>query len=252
MSVYGFKSAAIFLVLESKFSELNVIKKYLVIFSLAISSFAVHSAGLGDFVQGMSKAKELASDAKDAVKQTQESTDSASAVTTSVLKRSNTEWLIKYPRAQIQQDFYNPLEIISFPLSKPSDGESTTQYSLPLEGKVIILSYKHEADDSPLLIQRHYDAILSKQGFERVVVCANACKNMGGEAAWMGMLDANKKMSSGSFPDEPLLLIAYKVNAVAIIAVGKSANAPYVSYIQLVEGSISNRVELDAWIASRK
>jgi hypothetical protein len=245
--------------LEFKFSENIVVKKSLAIFVFALTclaNFGAHSAGLGDLVQGVSKAKELANDAKDAVKQAQEQVqepaDSSASASTSVLKRANAEWLTKYPRAQIQQDFYNPLEIISFPLSKPADGETTTQYAVTLEGKVIIVSYKHEADDSPLLIQRHYDALLGKQGFTRVVVCANACKNMGGEAAWMGMLDVNKKMATGSFPEEPLLLIAYKANAVALIAVGKSANAPYVSYIQLVEGSISSRTELDAWLASRK
>lgn len=225
---------------------------------MAVVSFGADSAGLGDLLQGVSRAKELVNDAKDAkeaVKQTQESVDSVTAAnvaTVSILKRSGTEWLTTYPRARIQQEFFNPLEIINFPLTKPSDGESTTQYSVPLEGKVIALSHKHEADDSPLLIQRHYDAILAKQGFERVVVCANACKNMGGESSWMGMLDANKKMATGSFPEEPLLLIAYKADALALIAVGKSANAPYVSYVQLVEGAISSRSELDAWLISRK
>jgi hypothetical protein len=246
--------------IEFKFSESDVIKKSLIIFSLIVTNHAAQAAGLGDILQGVSKAKEIASDAKDAVKQvqeqtqeqTQESTNTSPAAPVSVLKRAGMEWLTKYSRSQIQQDFYNPLEIISIPLSKPSDGESTTQYSIPIEGKVVILSYKHEADDSPLLIQRHYDAILAKQGFERVVVCSNGCKNMGGEAAWMGMLDVNKKMATGSFPEEPLLLIAHKANAVAFVAVGKSANAPYVSYIQLVEGAISSRTELDAWLASRK
>jgi hypothetical protein len=229
-----------------------VLRNSVIVVAISIASLAVHSAGLGDLVQGVSKGKELVNDAKDAVKQTQESVDSATAASASLLKRSGLEWLIKYPRAQIQQEFFNPLEIISFPLTKPSDGESTTQYAVPLEGKVIMLSYKHEADDSPLLIQRHYDALLAKQGYERVVVCANACKNMGGEASWMGMLDVNKKMATGSFPEEPLLLIAYKANAVALIAVGKSTSAPYVSYVQLVEGTISSKTELDTWLASRK
>jgi hypothetical protein len=229
-----------------------MIKNSIIIFAMSTVSLAAHSAGLGDLVQGISKAKELASDAKDAIKQTQDSVDSTTAAAASVFKRSNTEWLTKYPRAQVQHEFFNPLEIINFPLTKPSDGESTTQYSVPVEGKLVATSYKHEADDSPLLIQRHYDAVLAKAGYERVVVCANSCKSMGGEASWMGMLDVNKKMATGSFPEEPLMLIAYKTNAVALIAVGKSTNAPYVSYVQLVEGTISSRTELDAWLASRK
>lgn len=167
-------------------------------------------------------------------------------------RRIEPDWFTIYPRAQVRREFVNPFDSVILPLSQPAVGATTTRYAMPMEGKVTMLQYSHEADDSPLLIQRHYDALLAQQGYERVIACASPCPAASAAVYWMKMLDPNGKMDHWAFPDAPRVLIGYKADAMAFVAVGKNNNYAYTSFVKLVDGAITNRTDLDAWLASLK
>jgi thiol-disulfide isomerase/thioredoxin len=161
------------------------------------------------------------------------------------------EWLQDYPRSKLAKTFYNPFDRAVIPLSTPKAGATSTRYQVPIEGKVTMRQYFHEADDSPLLIMRYYDAALAQQGFERVILCNNApCVPSSGGAYYLKMLDPSRSMDSNYFPGDPLVMIAYKADAIAFVAVGRNVNHPITSFIKLVEGNITDRPALDKWQAS--
>jgi thiol-disulfide isomerase/thioredoxin len=169
--------------------------------------------------------------------------------------RIKPDWLTRYPGADLRKEFINPFDTVTLPLTMPAIGATTTRYAVPMEGKVTMLQYNHRVGDSPWLIQRHYDALLAEQGFNRVIACATPCPTASGQVYWMKMLDPNTVMDGGAFPWAPTILIGHKDNAMAFVAVGKSvyeSSAPYTSFVKIIEGSITDRSDLDAWLASLK
>ncbi len=168
--------------------------------------------------------------------------------------RAEPNWLTPYPRAQLRKQHVDPLKRTSIPLSQPATvNADTTRYMVRMEGKTTMLQYRHEADDSPLLIQRHYDAVLAQAGFERVIVCVDACPKSGGGAYWMQSLDPTpRQMDSSFFPNAPTVLVGHKSNAMIFVAIGMNSNFPYASFVKLVEGQYLNRNELQEWLDSLK
>jgi hypothetical protein len=168
--------------------------------------------------------------------------------------RAEPNWLAPYPRAQLRKQYVDPLKRTSIPLSQPATvNADTTRYMVRMEGKTTMLQYRHEADDSPLLIQRHYDAVLAQAGFERVVVCVDACPKSGGGAFWMQSLDPKPhQMDYFFFPNAPIVLVGHKSNAMVFVAIGPNSNFPYATFIKIVEGQYLNRSELQEWLDSLK
>lgn len=229
-------------------------KKCLVVCVLAASAFAAQAADFGQVLRGLSDLqKAVQQGGATAIQQgtSAENVDQAKPISRGSNRREP-DWMVRYPRAQLRKEFLNPFDRASIPLTMPGVGAASTRFAVPVEGKITMLQYDHEADDSPLLIQRHYDALLAQQGFERVIACASPCPTQYGAVHWMKMLDPNRIVDSNFFPDAPLILIGYKANAVAFVAVGKSPNVPYASFVKLVEGAITDRSDLDAWLASLK
>ncbi len=225
---------------------LKLINAILAVYIIAASSLTAQAASLGDVFNVISNVQRAAQQDRPAGSNNSEHP----AIFGS--NRSEPDWLTRYPRASLSKEFVNPFDTVSIPLTMPSVDATTTRYAVPMEGKVTMLQYRHEADDSLLLIQRHYDAILAQQGFERVIVCAKPCPSSGGAAHWMKMLDPNSKVDYFNFPVAPQILIGYKANAMVFVAIGKNPNLPYASFIKLVEGTITNRSDLNAWLASLK
>jgi hypothetical protein len=167
--------------------------------------------------------------------------------------RSNEpNWLQPYARSQLIRQHLDPLQRTSLPLSMPARVGEAARYSVDLEGKVTLLQYRHQADDSPLLIQRHYDAVLAQAGFERVMVCAEPCPTSGGAARWMNLLDRSRQIDYSFFPDAPTVLVAHKANAIAFVAIGKNSNFPFGTTIKLIEGTYTNPDQLKTWLDSLK
>ena len=72
-----------------------------------------------------------------------------------------------YPRAQGHgRAPSNRLEAGALPISPPerAKGKNESRWRLPYEGQVSMQQYKHPADDSPLLIARHYAGQLQGAG----------------------------------------------------------------------------------------
>ncbi len=237
--------------------EFELIKKILSGFIWVGLAVSARASGLEDLLKGVG-------DIQRTVQQAQSATGMAPAspavsavpvaapIPTAGSRRIEPEWFHIYPRAQVRKEFVNPLDSVILPLTQPAVGATTTRYAVPMEGKVTMLQYSHEADDSPLLIQRHYDALLAQQGYERVIACASPCPTASAAVYWMKMLDPNGKMDHWAFPDAPRVLIGYKADAMAFVAVGKNNNYPYTSFVKLVDGAFTNRADLNAWLASLK
>lgn len=223
-----------------------MIKKALFTCMLAAACHA-QAAGFADLLKGVADLQRTVQQGQAAVGA---NTTSATAVFGS--KRNEPDWLPAYPRAQLRKEFVNPFDTVVMPLTQPALSATTTRYAVPMEGKVTMLQYSHEVDDSPLLIQRHYDALLAQQGFERAMACSSPCPVQSAPVYWMKMLDPNIKADSNYFPDAPVVLIGYKANAMVFVAIGKNVNVPYTTFVKLVEGNITNRADLDAWLATFK
>jgi thiol-disulfide isomerase/thioredoxin len=167
-------------------------------------------------------------------------------------QRAEPAWLPAYPRSELSKEFMDPLQRTVLPLTMPAAGSKQTRYAVNMEGKVTMLQYKHQTDDSPLAIQRHYDSFLAQAGYGRVLVCTNPCPASGGAAHWMGMLDPNRSADYFNFPNAPTILVGHKENSMVFVAIGKSSNAPYASYIKIVEGSYLDKAELTSYLDSLK
>ncbi len=223
-----------------------MIKKILATGLLAAAAHA-QAAGFADLLKGVADLQRTVQQGQAAI-----GANTTTPATVFGSNRTEPDWLPAYPRAQLRKEFVNPFDTVVMPLTQPALSATTTRYAVPMEGKVTMLQYSHEADDSPLLIQRHYDALLAQQGFERAMACSSPCPAQSASVYWMKMLDPNNKVVDGLFPAAPVVLIGYKANAIALIAIGKSYNAPYTTFVKLVEGNITNRADLDAWLATFK
>lgn len=178
--------------------------------------------------------------------------DSATNSATQIGKRYQPDWLSPYPRAELKKEFFNPFEASTIPLSMPEAGATSARYAVAAEGQTTMLQYLHQRDDSPTLIQRHYDALLAQHGFERFIECAIPCATGGFENNWMPMLDPARAASRLFFPNRPSYLVAYKANAIAVVAIGRWGDDRYSSFIKIIDGRITNRRDLDEYIATLK
>ena len=160
-------------------------------------------------------------------------------------------WLPPYARSTLTKEFTNPLDFVQVPVHFAGTGSQATRHLIGMEGKITMLQYKHQTDDSPLLIRRHYDALLAQNGFERVIACniPNTCPTVSAGHSLARRLDPKGSVDSNAVPDNATILIGYKADAVALIAIGKY-NYAYSTFVGLVEGTMTNPSELTTWLAS--
>ncbi|WP_457444884.1 TlpA family protein disulfide reductase [Roseateles sp. P5_E4] len=163
-----------------------------------------------------------------------------------------------YPRAQQMGRYDNPLEAGALPISPPEraqGGNRTSRWRLPYEGSVVMTQYKHEADDSPLLVARHYAGQLREQGFELITVCDFPCKAADGaeDAAvyWFHELDLAKKLTWQAFGDRGMYLIAHRADAVVAIRVG-TVYGGYASTVKAISATNLDRGPLLAYVERQR
>ena len=164
------------------------------------------------------------------------------------------EELRPYPRAKQQGRYDNPLEAGTLPISPPErakGGERASRWRMPYEGTVSMVQYKHEADDSPLLVARHYAGQLREQGFELITVCDFPCKSPdGAEDAgvyWFHELDLAKKLTWNNFGDRGMYLIAHRADAIVAIRVG-TVYGGYASTVKTISAANLDRGPLLAYV----
>lgn len=161
-----------------------------------------------------------------------------------------------YPRAQELGRYDNPLEAGALPISPPerANGKKQSRWRLPYEGKVAMQQYKHPADDSPLLIARHYGAQLQEQGFELVTICDIPCGRPGSPDAsvyWFHELDLAKRLQYSAFGDRGMYLIGHRADAVVAVRVGASSGG-YASVVKTVSTAQLDRAPLLAYVEQQK
>lgn len=162
-----------------------------------------------------------------------------------------------YPRAQELGRYDNPLEAGALPISPPerAKGRNESRWRLPYEGKVAMQQYKHPADDSPLLIARHYAGQLREQGFELVTVCDIPCAGRAdspdASVYWFHELDLAKRLQYNFFGDRGLYLIGHRADAVVAVRVGAS-HGGYASVVKTVTTPQLDRAPLLAYVGQQK
>ncbi|MEO6277637.1 thioredoxin family protein [Roseateles sp.] len=164
-----------------------------------------------------------------------------------------------YPRAELMGRYDNPLEAGALPISPPqrsaTNSNRTSRWRLPYEGTVAMVQYKHKADDSPLLIARHYAGQLKEQGFELVTICEIPCAAPDGAADasvyWFHELDLAKKLGYNFFGDRGMYLIGHRADAIVAIRVG-TAYQGYASTIKTVSAPGLDRGPLLAYVAAQR
>lgn len=162
-----------------------------------------------------------------------------------------------YPRAQELGRYDNPLEAGALPISPPerAKGKNESRWRLPYEGKVSMQQYKHPADDSPLLIGRHYAGQLREQGFELITICDIPCAGRtdspDASVYWFHELDLAKRLTYSAFGDRGMYLIAHRPDAVVAVRVGQGQGG-YVSVVKTVAAAQLNRGPLLAYVERQR
>lgn len=162
-----------------------------------------------------------------------------------------------YPRAQELGRYDNPLEAGALPISPPerAKGKNESRWRLPYEGKVSMQQYKHPADDSPLLIARHYAGQLREQGFELVTICDIPCAvradSPDASVYWFHELDLAKRLQYNFFGDRGMYLLAHRADAVVAVRVGASYGG-YASVVKTVTAAQLDRAPLLAYVEQQK
>ncbi|WP_029148271.1 co-chaperone YbbN [Methylophilus sp. 5] len=150
--------------------------------------------------------------------------------------------LTEYPRSVLHQRIDNPFDQLMIPISPPkriTSDKWVPRYSVPVEGQVTMLQFTHEANDSPLLIQKHYESWLAGQGFERLLVCQAPCKQAD-VVYWLPYIDQARRMEWHMFPKDATYIAAYKDNAMALVSVGQLGNKTHGSFVKVVEGRVTD------------
>lgn len=148
--------------------------------------------------------------------------------------------LTEYPQAELLHRIDNPFDQLTIPISPPrrlNADKWEPRYTVPVEGKVTMLQFMHQSNDSPLLIQKHYESWLANNGFERMLVCKAPCKNAD-RVYWVPLIDPAKRMDYYTFPNNATYIAAYKENAMALVSIGQQGNDGYSSFVKLVEGKV--------------
>lgn len=156
--------------------------------------------------------------------------------------------LVEYPNAELERRIDNPYAKTVTPISLPKLQSFKADYNLYAEGKVTMLQFMHKTDDSPLLIQQHYEAWLASNGFERLLVCAAPCKKAKSSMYWMPSIDPDSRLDSNHFPHDQTVVVGLKSNAVVFVAVGRdnygNTVMPYTSFVKVIDGRVTDN---SAW-----
>lgn len=163
-----------------------------------------------------------------------------------------------YPRAKQLGRYDNPLEAGALPISPPEraqGGNRSSRWRLPYEASVTMTQYRHEADDSPLLVARHYAGQLRDQGFELVTICDFPCKAPDGaedaSVYWFHELDLAKKLTWQAFGDRGMYLIAHRADAVVAVRVG-TVYGGYASTVKTISAPNLDRGPLLAYVERQR
>jgi thiol-disulfide isomerase/thioredoxin len=162
-----------------------------------------------------------------------------------------------YPRAEELARYDNSLEAGALPISPPerTQGKNESRWRLPYEGKVAMRQFKHPADDSPLLIARHYADQLREQGFELLTICDIPCAGRpdspDASVHWFHELDLAKRLQYNYFGDHGLYWIAHRPDAVVAVRVGPSYGG-YASVVKTVSAGQLDRGPLLAYVEQRR
>ena len=224
---------------------------------LKLSFFLIFMVSLNAYADWLDKLKQ----AQDVINQTgilnktgvfnQTEDPNAAPNKTTTMRTSRLELplgLIEYPRAVLEKEVVDPYDDevvipISVPIKQPS-GETRARYEVPAAGKVTILQYKHKGDDSPLLIQKHYESWLADKGFDRLLMCKSPCKEMGSYWDMRNIIDNKRRAEPNLFPADPAYFTALRDDAMVLVGVGKYSQE-YISVIKIVEGKILDRSNWD-------
>ncbi|WP_457417794.1 thioredoxin domain-containing protein [Roseateles sp. P5_E7] len=173
------------------------------------------------------------------------------------IAQAQTAELRPYPRAQELGRYDNPLEAGALPISPPerAKGKNESRWRLPYEGKVSMLQFKHPADDSPLLIARHYAGQLREQGFELITICDIPCAGRtdspDASVYWFHELDLAKRLQYNFFGDRGLYLIGHRADAVVAVRVGASYGG-YASVVKTIAAAQLDRAPLLAYVEQQR
>lgn len=206
-------------------------------------------AGLFDSLNELKDAAKVIKDTSDALNGKSGNNNGSSSDSGSSTAGSGDEFpmsLTTYPRAKLERHVVNPFDRVDMPISAPSkrpDGSVRPQYTVPVEGKVDMLQFKHKKDDSPLLIQQHYESWLAAQGFERMLICEKtSCPYT---TDWQNAVDPRKRMDAYYLPVEQATYIAgLKDGAMAVVGIAKHYDR-YVSLVKVVDGKVTDRSNWD-------
>ncbi len=227
---------------------MRLITKFAISSSLLFAS-TVHAGFLDDISKTVQIAKKVSASSDSAAPRS--ATMPATNSPTILAQASNTLALpfnlSIYPQARQYGRIDNPFDRVLIPISTPQktvDGY-VARYNVPVEGRVTMLQFIHRSDDSPILIQRYYEAWLAQAGFDRLLVCASPCSALPSHTDWRQSLDPDHRLDSNFFPDRPTYIAAYKGDAMAIVGIGTHVY-DFVSFVKVVEGQV---LDAQAWVA---
>lgn len=158
--------------------------------------------------------------------------------------------LREYPGAKIRREYANPYDRVSFPISLPKSG-GQARYTAQIEGKVWGAQYHHQAGESPLRIDEHYEALLVQQGFEKLFECNAACHRREGvypQDAWDAAIESRKQFTALFWPANPTVKVFYRADGIALTATGSWSNSGdgYASVLYAVQGRILDMQPIEA------
>lgn len=153
--------------------------------------------------------------------------------------RAQPDWLDEYPRAVLVGEHLNPFDHVTMPLSQPGQNR-VARYNAKLAGRVVMLAFNHASHESPMLILEHYKRLLQQQGYQGFEACQGCDRHW----SWAYALIPNNAVDVNHFPTKPTIWIAYKDDAMALVAVGGMNNV-YSSFIKMVEGRFMDRRDLE-------
>lgn len=156
--------------------------------------------------------------------------------------------MLAYPRASVEKTFVNPAMQVSMPLTPPEktpDSKFASRYTVPMEGRVSLMMYQHKPDDSPLLIQRYYENLLTRQGFERLSYCQTPCTETAQHSfAWHEAVDPEHILNYTA-PERPTFEVFYKSDALVLLLVGSYSNY-YMTIVKVVEGQFLDQRPIES------
>lgn len=184
---------------------------------------------------------------------------SASAPASTPARAADEVVLEPFPGATQVGRYVNGRERGNLPISVPDRSEFNedriSHVVLPYDGRVVATQYKHGADESPLLIERHYAEQLAAQGFTVLTICETPCRTPRGledtNAAWLRELDPMHQLGLRGFGDRGSYFLAYRRNAVVAVRIG-SWDLAYGSTVKIVQADAIDLGPIERYVAGQR